>query len=142
MRFGFFESVQSSALGILNLSFYLFDDAVKDSCFDVHAFLLFSCERAIWRTYFQLTKFRLRITYITNSVKIFDWCERAKMEGAKGEEIFARESFPPPARSAEPSRKITFTFFVFARADFFPKRKRQFFCEASRRFAAADGGSA
>jgi len=37
---------------------------------------------------------------------------------------------PPPARSAEPSRKIAFHFSDFARADFFFRRKRQFFCEA------------
>jgi len=55
--------------------------------------------------------------------------------------IFARESFPRPARSAEPSRKIASSFFDFARADFFLK-ERQFFCEAGRRFAAAGGGSA
>jgi hypothetical protein len=45
------------------------------------------------------------------------------VEGFKGRKHLAREPKQSPAAlfvKTEPSRKIAFTFFVFARADFFP----------------------
>jgi len=70
--------------------------------------------------------------------------QASKNEGVQGEEIFCpRAVAPPSARSGEPSRKITFTFFCFcARRFFILEGKGNFSARRSRRFAAAGGGSA
>ncbi|HCB35795.1 MAG: hypothetical protein A3H73_02060 [Candidatus Taylorbacteria bacterium RIFCSPLOWO2_02_FULL_50_120] len=46
MRFGFFDSIQPPAFGILELGFYFLDNAIKDNGLDVFDvfLLLFSCE--------------------------------------------------------------------------------------------------
>jgi len=65
------------------------------------------------------------------------------MEGVGGKE-FLPASRSPAARASAWSRaeKLPLHFLILRAPIFSFRRKRQFFCEAGRRFAAAGGGSA
>ncbi|PIU98283.1 hypothetical protein COS61_02255 [Candidatus Wolfebacteria bacterium CG03_land_8_20_14_0_80_40_12] len=61
------------------------------------------------------------------------------MEGFKGRKFFAREpsESPPPARQRGAGQKMSLHFLILRAPIFSFRRKRQFFCEAGRRFPPA-----
>jgi len=67
------------------------------------------------------------------------------VEGARGRKLFAREPEAKPRRPAllarKPNRKIAFSFFDFARADFSFKGEGNFSARQCRLAARRRGGA-